>query len=266
MLPFLINRGDLVIPTFFFMVMFSVLVTTFYLYFMAPRRGLSQIAVLDIGIFGTIGGVIGARLFHVFVEAFWFYRENPWRVFEFWRGGFVGYGAFFGILISTVIYLKIRKLPVLHYADFVATACPLIIFFVRVGCISAGCCYGKPTDFPIYLVFNNPASDAGSKFPGVHLHATQIYDMINATIIFAVVNWRYTRRKFDGEIVIIFFAMYAIGRGLIEFLRGDLDRGVYMGGAISTSQITGLINLTVCIILYIYLNHRAKRKAAALNS
>lgn len=256
MLPFLINQGDFVIPTFFFMVMVASLAATFFLYFMAPRKGLSQIVVLDIGIFATIGGVIGARLFHVFVEAFWFYRENPWRIFEFWRGGFVGYGAFFGVLFSTILYLKIRKQPILEYIDFVALACPLIIFFVRIGCLGAGCCFGKPTTLPVYLVFNNPSSDAGSKFAGIHLHATQVYDMINATLIFLVINWRHAHRKFAGECVIIFFGMYAIGRGVIEFFRGDAERGIYFDGAISTSQITGLINLAVCIIAYLYLNHR----------
>ena len=263
MLPFLVNRGDFVIPTFFFMIMFASLATTFFLYFMASRRGFSQVVVLDIGIWGTIGGVIGARLFHVFVEAFWFYRENPLRIFEFWRGGFVGYGAFFGILITALIYLKIRKLPILDYADFIATACPLIIFFVRVGCLGAGCCFGKPTTLPLYLVFNDPTSDAGSKFLGIHLHPTQIYDMINAAIIFSVLNWRHARKKFSGEIVILFFAMYAVGRGLIEFLRGDAERGLYLNGLISTSQVVGLINLTVCAILYMYLRKRTAKKLTA---
>ena len=120
MFPHIINQGDFVIPTFFFFVMVGVLVTTFYLYFRAPKLGFSQVVVLDVGIVGAIFGILGARIFHVFFEYFWFYKEDPMRFFEFWRGGFVSFGAYIGGTAAVLIYLKYRKLNVLKYADFVA--------------------------------------------------------------------------------------------------------------------------------------------------
>ena len=250
MLPFIIHYKDIVIPTFFFMVMVGSLSATFYIYWQAGRKGMSQIAILDIGMLGTLAGIMGARLFHVFVEAPAYYWEDPIRVFYFWQGGFVGYGAFFGILIGATIYLKLRKLPFLQYADLIALGCPLIIFAVRWGCLGAGCCYGTPTDFFIHLTFTNPSSDAGHDFPGVHLHATQFYDMLNACIDFAIIHWVDKRKKFHGQILLLFFMLYAAGRFMIEFLRGDADRGVYLDNSISTSQITGLIILAVGSLIY----------------
>jgi len=259
MFPHIINQGDFVIPTFFFFVMVGVLVTTFYLYFRAPKLGFSQVVVLDVGIVGAIFGILGARIFHVFFEYFWFYKEDPMRFFEFWRGGFVSFGAYIGGTAAVLIYLKYRKLNVLKYADFVATAIPFLILFIRIGCLGAGCCYGKPTDFFIHLVFDHhPASDAGSKFPGIALHATQVYDMINAVIIFLTLQWRYTRKKFDGEIALLLFIMYSFIRGLIEFMRGDLDRGVYFDGLVSTGQFTGLVFISICVALYVYLLRKNK--------
>lgn len=258
MFPFLYQSGEIYIPTFFFMVMVASLVTTYYLFWQAGKKGYSQIAILDISMIGTLCGMIGARLFHVFVEVPGYYWEDPIRVFYFWQGGFVGYGAFIGMTVATFIYLKIKKLPVLDYADFVALGCPLIVFFVRLGCLGAGCCYGKPTDFFVHLVFNNHQSDAGHEFPGIPLHATQIYDMLNALFVFGIVHFVYQRRKFYGQVMLIFFMLYALIRILIEFLRGDADRGVYWNGAISTSQITGLVILGMGSILYFVFLKRCK--------
>lgn len=261
MYPFLFHYKTIYIPTFFFMVMVASLAATFYIYWQAKKKGMSQVAVLDIAMVATISGVIGARLFHIFVEAPGYYWEHPSYVFHFWRGGFVGYGAFIGILVGTISYLKIKKLPILEYCDLVALGCPLIIFFVRIGCLGAGCCYGKPTDFFFHLIFHNPASDAGRDFPGAVLHATQIYDMINAIITFIVIHLVDKRKKFHGQVMITFFMTYAFIRFFIEFLRGDEDRGLFFDGLLSASQITGIVIWILGIISMIYLKKKYPVKA-----
>jgi phosphatidylglycerol:prolipoprotein diacylglycerol transferase len=258
MFPFLINKGEFVIPTFFFMIMLASLACTFYVYWLAGRRGYSQIAILDIAIFGTIFGFIGARLFHILVEAPSYYAQDLWRVFYVWQGGFVGYGVFIGVTLSALAYLKIRKLPILDYVDLIALGCPLIIFIVRIGCIGAGCCYGKPTDFFFHLTFTDPASDAARQFAGQHLHATQIYDMLNAAFTFTLIHLVDRRKQFKGQVALVFFMSYAFFRFWIEFLRGDADRGLYFNNSISTSQITGIVIIALCSILYLVLS---KKKA-----
>ena len=260
MFPFIFHYKEIYIPTFFFMVMVGSLAATFYAYFRAPKKGLSQIVILDISMISTLAGIAGARLFHIFAEAPAYYWEHPSYVWHFWQGGFVGYGAFIGVAAGAILTLKIKKLPILPYADLLALGCPLIIFLVRVGCIGAGCCYGKPTDFFIHLVFLSPASDAGSDFPGVALHATQIYDMLNALIVFVVIHLIDRRKKFEGQVTLMFFVLYAFFRFWIEFLRGDVDRGVYFDGRISTSQITSLVIIAVGMALY---RHLKKRGVAA---
>lgn len=263
MFPFIFHYGDLYIPTFFLMIMVATLAATFYCYWQAGRMGLSQIAVLDISLIGTVLGIVGARLFHIIVEAPDYYLEHPSYVFHFWQGGFVGYGAFIGIAVGTVLYLKWKKLPILQYVDLMALGCPLIVFFVRIGCIGAGCCYGKPTDFLFHLTFTHPASDAGRDFLGVALHATQIYDMINAMIVFGVIHLVNRKKKFHGQIMLLFFMVYAFGRFFIEFLRGDEDRGVYFDGLISTSQITGIAFILIGAVLWYFWSKKPIRDVAS---
>lgn len=255
---------EIIIPTFMFMMMMSGLAATFYLYFRAPKMGFSQVVVLDVGMIGIACGLAGGRLFHVFFEAWYFYREDYGRILEIWRGGFVSYGAFIGGGSSIFLYLLLRKLPMLKYADFISLSLPICVFFVRVGCLGAGCCYGTPTDFFIHLVFDKLHPAAGqADYSGMAIHATQVYEMLYAVGIFIFINWYHARKKFDGQIILLFFMMYAFCRFLMEFLRGDGDRVLYWNDTISTGQIVSVLVFTFCSISYAFLNHRANQRRPA---
>jgi len=248
MRPFIYYSPDFSIPSFAFMLMMASLVATLTAYFAAPKRGLSQVAALDLGILGTIGAVVGGRLFHVFVEEFPYYVQHPSHIYQIWRGGFVSYGGFIGLGVSWITYLKLRHLDTLRYLDHVALfTAPFVDFFVRAGCLMAGCCYGKPSPFHtlpgiLYIVFNNKSGDAGSQFPGVPLYPTQIWSMAASVIIFLILYFVVDKRKtYKGQVMMSFLMMYALCRFSIEFLRGDTARGVYMHNTISTGQIMSLL-------------------------
>ncbi len=104
MRPFLFSIGSAQIPSFFFFLMVATLAATFFLYVVAPKYGFRQEVALDMGMIGMIAGVLGGRIFHILVEAPAYYWEKPMRVFEFWRGGFVSYGAFIAIVLSLWVY------------------------------------------------------------------------------------------------------------------------------------------------------------------
>ena len=240
MKPFLFYHENFSIPSFAFMLMMASLVATGFAYLMAPRNKLSQIIILDLGILGTIAAIIGGRLFHVFVEEFGYYLQHPSHIYQIWRGGFVSYGAFIGLGVALTSYLKFRKAPILPYLDHLAVyACPFVDFFVRLGCLLAGCCYGTPTDSFLSIIFHS--GDAGSKYPGVPLHPTQLYSMAAALMNFGFLLWLKKRQTFRGQLITSFLLFYAVSRFLIEFLRGDPERGVYFDNVISTAQIMSII-------------------------
>jgi phosphatidylglycerol:prolipoprotein diacylglycerol transferase len=243
MRPIVFEIGGVGVPAFFFMIMVGALAATFYAVHVAKKEGADEVAILDFGIIGIIAAVIGARFFHIIVENPSYYIERPIRVFFFWQGGFVSIGAYIFTIIGWIIYMKKRGLDYWRYFDIAAVAVPVIIFFVRSGCFMAGCCYGKPTDFFIHLRFFNPAALAARYgFLGVALHATQVYFMLNAVIMFFVLHFVYAKRKFHGQVLASFFIYYGLSRFLIEFLRGDADRGMWFGGYVSTGQIAMLFS------------------------
>ena len=251
MRPILFHIGSIGVPAFFLMIMIGTLAATFYGYRLAKREKADPVVMLDFGIIGIICAVIGSRIFHIFIENPAYYLENPLRVFYFWQGGFVSIGAFVFSIAGVLVYLHVRKLEMLRYLDIVAAEIPIVIFFVRLGCLCAGCCYGKPTDFFIHLIFKNTGSAAGYYHQNVPLHATQPYFMLNALVMLVLLYLVYTYRRFKGQVLAVFFMYYGVSRFLLEFLRGDEDRGLYFGKSISTGQIAMIISFCVGIILYI---------------
>lgn len=238
MRPFLFHIGSLGVPSFFFMIMIGALAATFFAAHVAKKEKADAVAMLDFGIIAIIASVLGSRIFHILVENPSYYWENPIRVFYFWQGGFVSIGAFIASLAGWLVYMWKRKLDYWRYLDIVTTSVPIIIFFVRCGCLLVGCCYGSPTDFPIHLVFNNPASTAGYFHLGEKLHATQPYFMLNALVMWGIVWFSYKHRKFYGQVLATFFMYEGFSRFFIEYLRGDVDRGIWFNGLLSTGQIS----------------------------
>lgn len=251
MRPVLFQVGSIEVPAFFFMIMIAALAATFTATRFAKKEGLSEVAVLDMAIIAVLASILGSRIFHILVEAPDYYWEDPIRVFYFWQGGFVSLGAFIGTALGWLFYFKYKKLNALRYLDIGCLVGPIIIFFVRVGCLLTGCCYGKPTDLPFAITFNDPASTAYYYHPNVPLHPTQIYNMINAVIMFGVLYFVYKHRKFYGQIIAAFLMYYGISRFIIEFFRGDEDRGVYFGGAVSTGQIVVALAFFAGLIIYL---------------
>lgn len=257
MRPFIYYSPDFSVPSFAFMLMVASLAATSFAYYMAPKKGLSQVAVLDLAIIGTIMAVVGGRLFHVFVEEPNYYWQHPSHIYQIWRGGFVSYGGFIGLGVGWIVYLKWRHLDTLTYLDHLGLYCgALIDFFVRVGCLMAGCCFGKASphrhfEYILYQTFNNRSSDAGSLFPGVALWPTQIWSLVASVLIFVICYFVDKHKTFKGQVMMSFLMSYAFFRFVIEFFRGDIARGVYSGG-ISTGQIMSLITFASAFLVYLY--------------
>jgi len=251
MRPILFHLGSIGVPAFFLMIMVGTLAATFYGYWLAKREKADPVVLLDFGIIAIICSVVGSRVFHILIENPQYYLEDPIRVFYFWQGGFVSIGAFVFSIAGVLIYLRVRHLDMFRYLDITATAIPLAIFFVRLGCLCAGCCYGKPTEFFIHLVFKNSGSAAGYYHPGIALHATQPYFMLNAIVMGVILYFVYRYRQFKGQVLATFFIYYGISRFLLEFLRGDEDRGLFFGETLSTGQIAMIISFCAGVALYI---------------
>src|SRR5262249_28820789 len=132
--------------------------------------------------------------------------------------------------------------------DMAGIVVPLGLGFGRMGCLLAGCCFGRSTASSFGLSFPgmSPASEAQFKAHELDhvrdwshpVHPTHIYESAMSIAIRAfLLVVLHPRKRYDGQVFVAFMALYAMGRFLLEFLRAD-DRGGLLG--LSTSQLIGL--------------------------
>lgn len=190
-------------------------------------------------------------------------------------GGLTYYGGFIGA--STVAFFRLRsdRFPFFRAADMAGFVIPFGLGFGRMGCVLAGCCFGKPLDAPWAIIFP-PHSAASEKQAQLHLlgspghaslpvHPTQLYESAGAFALAAFLMWFvHPRKRYDGQVFVAFVACYALLRFVLEFFRSD-DRGGWMG--LSTSQWIGLLLIAVAAVVHRQLTRRiAQRNMPALAS
>jgi phosphatidylglycerol:prolipoprotein diacylglycerol transferase len=95
---------------------------------------------------------------------------------------------------------------------------------------------------------------------GVPLHPVQLYESAVCLALFGFLLWLGRRRHRDGDIIIAYTALYAIARFVLEFFRGDADRGFFFGGMLSTSQFIGIIMLALAVVILIVRRRRAVQR------
>lgn len=209
----------------------------------------------------VLGSVIGSRLFHVVFEEFDYYSKHPMKVFAVWEGGYTFYGAMLMSLLCVFLYARARKLPYLQFVDIAASGTALGLFFGRIGCFLAGCCWGRPTTVPWGVVFSNP--EAFTNDHHTPLHPTQLYESLGSLAIFVYLTWRFRKREYVGQIFFHGLILYSILRFLIEFFRGDDYRGYVFGGVFSYAQLVSLFILPFGIVgMFLYSRNLTKKSRA----
>ncbi len=216
------------------------------------QRGLDESLVMDLGIYIIISALIGAKLMLLLVD-FRHFTQNPAELVGLLRSGGVFYG---GLILSVVValwYLRRHRLPMWTTCDAFAPGIALGHVVGRLGCLMAGCCYGRPTDVPWAVVFTNTEAAANVGTPlDVPLHPTQLYEAGAELLILGLLLQTESRgRTFPGRTFWGYILLYGISRFIIEFYRGD-DRGMVLD-LVSTSQFISLALIPLAIVMLIRL-------------
>ncbi|MFV9644985.1 MAG: prolipoprotein diacylglyceryl transferase [Desulfobacterales bacterium] len=214
----------------------------------AKRLGESPERIMDLSFYVLIAAIVGSRLFYIFINPEIFLSDIL-ETFRIWNGGLVFYGGFIAALLVGLSYLKIKKMPLWRTMDIAALSLPLGQFFGRLGCFSAGCCYGKSCDLPWAVTFTNPDTLAPM---GIPLHPTQLYHALSNLSIFVFLWFFRGRKKYNGQLFWLYILLYAVSRSFIEIFRGDF-RGEPIFGVLSVAQAIGIIMALVAIIMMIIL-------------
>ena len=216
-------------------------------------RGLDQPRVMDLGIWIIVSALAGAKLLLLLVD----YRQywaHPRELGNLLRSGGVFYGGLIAGVGVALWYMHRHRMPLWTTTDVFAPGIALGHVVGRLGCLMAGCCFGRPTSVPWAITFRDPAATPNVPL-GVPLHPTQLYEAgAEAAILFLLLALERRGRDFPGRTFWTYMLLYGVSRFAIEFYRGD-SRGMVFD-AISTSQFVSLIVVPVAIVMLIRLSRR----------
>ncbi|HSF18486.1 MAG TPA: prolipoprotein diacylglyceryl transferase [Vicinamibacteria bacterium] len=225
----------------------------------SKKFGVEANLMMDLGLYILVSALVGAKLLLLVVD--WeHYSHDP---FSLVRSGGVFYGGLVAAVLTSIWFFRKHDLPVWMTTDILAPSVALGHGIGRLGCFSAGCCYGKPTSLAWGVTFTDPYAREIVGVPlNVALHPTQLYEALVEFAIFGFLIHLAGRKKFDGQIFWSYVALYSTARFVIEFFRGDLGRGFVFGGALSTSQVIALLLLVTATFALATLRRLPRQRTA----
>jgi len=177
-----------------------------------------------IGLF--LSSWLGAKVFYLLTTI----NTNLDQIYisdKFWLGGgFVFYGGLIFGIIFTFLFSKYTKQKISSFKFLIPILC-LGHSLGRIGCLLAGCCYGKVTDFALSVHLHGHAR-----------HPVQLYEALLLFVLFLV---SYRLYKQGSRVITFYLGSYSLVRFALEFLRGDKIRGENIVSFLSTSQTIALI-------------------------
>lgn len=255
--PILLEIGSFQIPTYGALLVFAFVTATFLLKREAPRQGLDPEKTVDTAIAGLLFGLLGAKALLVLIDLP-LYLRNPKELMSILRSAGVIYGGLIVGTLGVVWYIRRHKLDLWATVDTMAPFAALGVGLGRLSCLAAGCCYGVHYDGPLALTFpDHPHCRAE---PGVPLFPIQPLAVINGIVLCMVLVAILRRKKFNGQVLVSYLFLYSVTRGLMEFLRGDdEERGYWLDGLLSTSQVIAVIGVITAVVWYQILRKRHQR-------
>lgn len=234
----------------------------------ARRKGYNPEIVWDGLVWVMIGGIIGARLWHIFtppqsmveqgITTYW-YLTHPLDLLAVWRGGLGIPGAVIGGILALYWFCKRNKLPFLVWTDIGAPGLALGQAIGRWGNFVNQEVYGAPTNLPwavrIEPRYRMPGFEEIETYHPLFLYES-IWSLFNLTLLLWL-GRKYGSRLKNGDLFLVYLIVYPTGRFLLEFLR--LDPAIV--GFVNINQLLmGLVALTAGAILA--WRHLRKPKAA----
>ncbi|MCF8033815.1 MAG: prolipoprotein diacylglyceryl transferase [Desulfarculaceae bacterium] len=252
MYPILFSIGPLTLHTYGVMLALGAALGMLLYTGLAKNAGLDPDRAMSLALWLLISGLIGSRLMFVILEPSQFMRA-PWRVLAIWEGGLVFYGGVAGAAVVGIWLMRRWKLPVLTLMDCVAPALALAQAIGRIGCFSAGCCYGLPwEDGWCAVTFSDPHSLAPRN---IALHPAQLYTTATLLVVCGLLLLLWRRRSFAGQIFFTYGFLHGVARVIIETFRGDW-RGEPMLGLTPTAWFAlGLAVFSAAALVYLRKRH-----------
>ncbi|MCD8327559.1 MAG: prolipoprotein diacylglyceryl transferase [Ruminococcus sp.] len=261
---FKIPGTDFSIYWYGFLIAVGILIAMLYGFNKARKIGLNPDRVTDVVIGGLIGAVIGARAYYVIfsLDKYIVDGEVQWAdIFSVRDGGLAIYGGLIGAIIVGGIVAKIRKCYLPTLLDLISPCFLIGQCIGRWGNFFNQEAFGSNTTLPWGMYSSKTISYIAENFTDGSVDSLQpvhpcfLYESLWCLIGFILLHFLFKKRKFDGEIFLLYIGWYGLGRFFIEGLRTD---SLYLFN-IRVSQLVAGTCVLVSIVLLIIFRNLAKR-------
>lgn len=256
--PILIDLGFFALPSYGVLLAMAVLAALWTTRVRAEAAGMDSTKIVDFGLWLVIWALLGAKILLVVVE--WKrYIGDPAQLLGLVRAGGVFLGGFLAAIIAAAIMLRRYNLKAFPTFDVLAPSLALGQTIGRLGCLLAGCCWGRECHLPWAITYTDPAAAANVGTPlHVAVHPFPAYAAIFNFTVFLVLSWLFKKGLQPGRVFASYLLFYGIGRFALELTRGDEARGVYFNGLISTSQLIAIALVAIGVALHWWIGRRAR--------
>ena len=232
-LPKGITIGGFTIACYGIIMALSMLAGLWIACWQAKRTGQNKEVYMDFVIYAIIFSLIGARLYYVAFS--WdSYKDDLWQIFNTRGGGMALYGSVIGAIVTAIVYCKVKRYNFFLLADTAVGGLVLGQIIGRYGNFFNREAFGEYTDSLLAMRLRvdqvHPANitelmrEHMQTVEGVsyiQVHPTFLYESLWNVMVLVLILVFTKRKKFNGEIFILYMVGYAIGRAWIEGLRTD---------------------------------------------
>jgi phosphatidylglycerol---prolipoprotein diacylglyceryl transferase len=220
----------------------------------AERKGFKKDDIYEASVWIILGGIVGARFFHVLDQWSAEFAANPIRVFYIWEGGLAIWGAVTGGLITTAIISWKRGWNLPALLDAGAPGLVLAQAIGRIACIITGDTVGKPTSGPFGLAYTSPNAIVPQL--GVYYTPMPVYEIIANLLIFSVL-WQLRKLNWpDGRLFLVYLLLYSLERFFLAFT--SAYRIIAFG--LTQSQIVALIALAISLAALAFMPRKLSKQ------
>jgi phosphatidylglycerol:prolipoprotein diacylglycerol transferase len=238
--PILFSLGSFPIGTYGLLLTAGFFLALVLAQRLGRQQGLAPEAISDLAITLLLAGVVGSKLLMILVDLL--NGVSFRQVFDlgYLRAGGAIHGGIIGALLAFFWRVRRLRLPFAKTLDCLTPALALGQAVGRLGCFSAGCCYGTASTLPWAVTFTDPNAQLLSGTPlAVPLHPVQLYTFLANLLVMGILLLMWRHRRYPGQLAGCYFILEGLGRMVTEHWRGDLDRGFLMGVPwLSTGRLT----------------------------
>ena len=221
--PILFELGNFPIYTYGFILAWAITIGLFLVFYLAEKRGLNGWDAVDIVLWGTVIGILGARFGYIIQRPAYFI-EHWGEILNFRSGGITIIGAIIFGNITFVVLSKRYKIPTWLCLDINTAPILLGMAIGRIGCLMHGCCYGKICSASLWWAIHYPANSPLGDAPR---HPSQIYELLLDLILMSACLWFFKRANFQGQVFWLGITGYAAIRFFTEFFRDSCLYGPF---------------------------------------